>query len=89
VPTIAESGVPGFDFSLWFGVWAPTGVPAPIINRVAASVRAAGNDAAVKARLTALGNEPMEMTPPQFAKFVREEIVSNATVMKAAGIKPQ
>ncbi|MFN9489736.1 MAG: Bug family tripartite tricarboxylate transporter substrate binding protein [Betaproteobacteria bacterium] len=89
VPTIAESGVPGFDFSLWFGVWAPTGVPAPIINRVAASIRAAGNDAAVKARLTSLGNEPMEMTPAQFAKFVREEIVSNATVMKAAGIKPQ
>jgi tripartite-type tricarboxylate transporter receptor subunit TctC len=89
VPTIAESGVPGFDFSLWFGVWAPTGVPAPIINRIAASIRAAGNDPAVKARLTGLGNEPMDMNPAQFAKFVREEIASNALVLKAAGIKPQ
>jgi tripartite-type tricarboxylate transporter receptor subunit TctC len=89
VPTIAESGVPGFDFSLWFGIWAPTGVPQPVIAKIASSIKAAGNDPAIKARLASLGNEPMEMTPAQFAKFVRAEIEVGATVLKAAGIKPQ
>ncbi|MBY0269907.1 MAG: tripartite tricarboxylate transporter substrate binding protein [Burkholderiales bacterium] len=89
VPTIAESGVPGFDFSLWFGIWAPTGVPQPIITKIANSIKQAGGDPAIKARLAALGNEPMEMTPQQFAKFVRSEIEVGATVLKAAGIKPQ
>lgn len=89
IPTIAESGVPGFDFSLWFGIWAPTGVPQPVINKIAASIKAAGNDPGVKAKLAGLGNEPMEMTPAQFAKFVRSEIEVGATVLKAAGIKPQ
>jgi len=89
VPTIAESGVPGFDFSLWFGIWAPAGVPQPIITKIANSIRAAGNDPVVKGKLSGLGNEPMEMTPAQFAKFVREEIATGATVLKAAGIKPQ
>lgn len=89
IPTIAESGVPGFDFSLWFGIWAPTGVPQPIISKIAASIKEAANDPKVSERLKALGNEPMEMTPAQFAKFVREEIKSAATILKAAGVKPQ
>ncbi|MBX3661020.1 MAG: tripartite tricarboxylate transporter substrate binding protein [Burkholderiales bacterium] len=89
VPTIAESGVPGFEFSLWFGIWAPTGVPQPIITKIANSIREAGNDPVLKGKLSALGNEPMEMTPAQFAKFVRSEIETGAMVLKAAGIKPQ
>ena len=89
VPTIAESGVPGFDFSLWFGIWAPTGVPQPVIAKIASSIRAADNDPAIKARLSGLGNEPMEMDPAQFARFVRAEIETGATILKAAGIKPQ
>ena len=89
VPTIAESGVPGFDFSLWFGIWAPTGVPQPVIAKIASSIKAAGTDPVVKSKLAGLGNEPMEMAPAQFAKFVREEIATGATVLKAAGIKPQ
>jgi tripartite-type tricarboxylate transporter receptor subunit TctC len=89
VPTIAESGVPGFDFSLWFGIWAPVGVPQPIIAKIAGSIKVAGHDPAIKAKLAGLGNEPMEMTPADFAKFVRAEISSGATVLKAAGIKPQ
>jgi len=89
VPTIAESGVPGFDFSLWFGIWAPAGVPQPIIAKIASSIKVAGHDPAIKAKLAGLGNEPMEMTPADFAKFVRAEITGGAMVLKAAGIKPQ
>lgn len=89
IPTIAESGVPGFDFSLWFGIWAPTGVPQPVISKISQSIKAAGNDASVKSKLAGLGNEPMEMDPAQFAKFVRSEIEVGAKVLQAAGIKPQ
>lgn len=89
IPTIAESGVPGFDFSLWFGIWAPTGVPQPIISKISQSIKAAGSDPAVKQKLAGLGNEPMEMDPAQFAKFVRSEIEVGAKVLQAAGIKPQ
>ena len=89
IPTIAESGVPGFDFSLWFGIWAPAGVPQPIITKISQSIKVAGSDAAVKAKLAGLGNEPMEMDPAQFAKFVRSEIEVGAKVLQAAGIKPQ
>lgn len=89
MPTIAESGVPGFEFSLWFGIWAPTGVPPAIVNRIAASIKSAANDPVVSARLKTLGNDPLELTPAQFAKFVRAEMQSAATILKAAGVKPQ
>jgi tripartite-type tricarboxylate transporter receptor subunit TctC len=63
VPTIAESGVPKFDFSLWFGVWAPKGVPQPVLNTIAAAIKTAAADANVKGKLAALGNDPMDMNP--------------------------
>lgn len=88
VPTIAESGVPGFEFSLWFGVWAPRGVPAAIISKVAADVGRATDDADVKEKLVNLGNDPMKMTTAQFSKFVRAEMADYAKIIKAAGIKP-
>lgn len=88
VPTIAESGVPGFEFSLWFGVWAPTGVPAAIINKVATDIARAGESADVRDKLASLGNDTMKMTPAQFAKFVRSEMEDYARIVKAAGIKP-
>ncbi len=89
VPTVAESGVPGFDFSLWFGIWAPRGVPPAIVERIAASIKTAAADPAVRSKLAGLGNDPMDMTPAQFSKFVHEEIKSASTILKAAGIKPQ
>lgn len=87
IPTIAESGIPNFDFSLWFGIWAPTGTPPAIVNKIAQDTKRAGID--LKDKLVTLGNDPMDMTPAQFAKFVREEIATSAVVLKAAGIKPQ
>ena len=89
LPTIAESGVPGFSFSLWFGVWAPTGVPQPVINKIAASIKAAAHDPVVHEKLATLGNETVDMTPAQFSKFVRAEMQSAAAILKAAGVKPR
>lgn len=88
VPTIAESGVPGFEFSLWFGVWAPRGVPAAIVEKVSADLARAAESPDVREKLVTLGNEPMKMTRAEFGKFVRQEMADYAKIIKAAGIKP-
>jgi tripartite-type tricarboxylate transporter receptor subunit TctC len=89
VPAIAESGVPGFDYALWFGLWAPAKVPAPVVAKISRDFTRALEDKFVREKATALGNEFNIMTPPQFAKFVREQIQVFAKVVKAAGITPQ
>jgi len=89
VPTVAEAGVPGFEFTLWFGVWAPAGVPANIVDKISKDVNRALADAGVRERLAKLGNDTMSMSPAEFSKFVRVEVEDYARVIKAAGIKPQ
>jgi tripartite-type tricarboxylate transporter receptor subunit TctC len=89
VPTPAEAGVKNADSALWFGVWGPAGLPQDIVQKISADVRKALADPGVKEKLIALGNDTMDMSPPEFAKFVREEIDTYQRVIKAAGIKPQ
>ena len=89
VPTVAESGLPGFDYSLWVGLFAPAGTPPEVIDKIARDVRAASQSADVKERFAALGAEAMPMTPQEFTKFVQNEIDESAKVIKAAGIKAQ
>ena len=89
VPTTGEAGVKGADAPLWFGVWGPAGMPADIVTKINADVRKALADPVVKERLTNTGNEPMDMSPRDFARYVRSEIDDYQRVIKAAGIKPQ
>jgi len=89
VPTVAESGVPGFEFTLWFGLWGPAGVPANVVDKISKDVNRALADPGVRERLAKLGNDTMSMTPSEFSQFVRREIEDYARVIKAAGIKPQ
>ncbi|MGH8701880.1 MAG: Bug family tripartite tricarboxylate transporter substrate binding protein [Burkholderiales bacterium] len=89
VPTVAEAGMPGFEFILWFGLWGPTGIPVPIMNKIYTDFSRALTDRAVREKLATLGNDPMSMTPAGFKKFVRDEIALTAKIFKAAGIKPQ
>jgi tripartite-type tricarboxylate transporter receptor subunit TctC len=89
VPSTGEAGVKGADAPLWFGVWGPAGLPAGIVARINADVRRALADPGVKEKLLNLGNDPMDMSPPEFARFVRAEIEDYQRVVRAAGIKPQ
>jgi tripartite-type tricarboxylate transporter receptor subunit TctC len=89
VPTIAESGLPGFDYNLWVGMFAPAGTPADIVDKINRDVGRVLQTPEVKERLAALGAEAMPMTPAEFHKFVSDEIVDSAKVIKAAGIKVQ
>jgi tripartite-type tricarboxylate transporter receptor subunit TctC len=89
VPTIAESGLAGFDYNLWVGVFAPAGTPPDIVDKINRDVNRVLREPEVKERLAALGAEAMPMTPVEFDKFVRAEIDDAAKVVKAAGIKAQ
>ena len=89
VPTTGEAGVQGADAPLWFGLWAPAGTPANIVAKISADTRKALADPGVRDRLSNLGNDTMDMSPQDFARFVRSEIEGYAHVIKAAGIKPQ
>lgn len=89
VPTTGEAGVQGADAPLWFGIWAPAGTPENIVAKINADTRKALADSGVRERLANLGNDTMDMSPEDFARFVRSELAGYARVIKAAGIKPQ
>jgi len=89
VPTVAEAGLAGFDYSLWVGLFAPGGTPGDVVDKIARDVRTAADSAEVRERLTTLGAEPMPMSPAQFRQFVDTEITESGKVIKAAGIKVQ
>ena len=89
VPTTGEAGVSNADSPGWFGIWAPAGTPLAIVKKINADVRRALADAAVKERLVNMGQDTLDMSPDEFAKFVRSEVENNHRVIKAAGIKPQ
>ena len=89
VPTVAESGLPGFEFVLWFGLWGPAGMPADIVDKISTDVNRALTGADVRERLAKLGNDTMIMSPGEFSRLVRKELDDYARIVKAAGIKPQ
>jgi tripartite-type tricarboxylate transporter receptor subunit TctC len=89
VPATGEAGVQGADAPLWFGVWGPAGVPADVVRKINTDVRRALRDPGVREKLGNLGNDPMDMSPEEFARFVRSEISDYQRVVRAAGIKPQ
>src|SRR5687768_16412623 len=89
VPTVAEQGVPGFDYTLWIGLWGQAAMPADVVNKINADVNRALASPDLADRLTKLGTLPMKMSSAEFTQFVRKEVDDTAKVLKAAGIKPQ
>jgi tripartite-type tricarboxylate transporter receptor subunit TctC len=73
VPTIAESGLPGFDISVWFGLAVPKGTPHAIVERMHAAVEQALADPSVRNELIALGAEPVGDSPADFAQRMHHE----------------
>jgi tripartite-type tricarboxylate transporter receptor subunit TctC len=88
LPSIAESGYPGFEATNWYGLVAPTGTDAAIVRRLHLETVKALALADVRARFDALGIEAIGNTPDEFAAAIRLEIPKWAKVIKAAGIKP-
>lgn len=89
VPTTAEAGVPGSEFNFWIGMLVPAKTPRPIIQRLHDEVVKALATPEVKDRFAHLGVDPWVLKPEQFDAYIRDEIKSNALVVKAAGLSPQ
>jgi tripartite-type tricarboxylate transporter receptor subunit TctC len=89
VPTIAEAGVAGFDYPIWYGIWAPVGTPAGVVDKLAKDIARALAAPDLRDWLAKHGGVPMSMTQPEFARFVLSESESALRITKAARIKPQ
>jgi tripartite-type tricarboxylate transporter receptor subunit TctC len=87
VPTVAESGLPGFDVTTWYGLVAPVDVPDDIVNKLSAEVATILARPEVRERLTAAGTEPQSMTPPEFADFITGEQAKWRKLIADVGIK--
>ncbi len=86
VPSIGET-VPGYEAVIWYGIVAPKGTPPEVVDTLNAAVNAVLADPQLKARLAALGGEPMPMMPAQFGKLIADETEKWAKVVKFSGAK--
>lgn len=89
LPTLAESGLTGYDRSSWFGMLTPAGVPKDIIAQLNEAIGRIVNAPETRDSLIQQGLEPQTGTPEQFAALIRNEIVQNARLIQLAGIKPE
>jgi tripartite-type tricarboxylate transporter receptor subunit TctC len=87
LPTIAESGLAGFDISTWFGLFVPAGTPRPVVDRLHAEFTKALAAPDVREKMLNLGAEPVGSTPEQFAAYVKAEAAKYAKLVKASGAK--
>lgn len=87
VPTVAESGVPGFELLSWYGVWGPADMPAEIAQRLNAEIAKAVDAPALKSKFAELSFVPTKSSPEQFKKLIREDISKIGQAVKEANIK--
>lgn len=87
VPTVAESGMPGFELLSWYGLWGPANLPREIVDKLNAAVAKAVQSPHVKARFADLSFEATQNTPEQFGRTIKEEIRRVGEVVKAANIR--
>jgi len=88
LPTVAESGLPGYEALGWFGVLAPAATPRPIVEQLSADANRVLADPDVRSRMIALGADPRGNTPEEFARFIRDDQAKWAQLMRDAGIRP-
>ncbi len=89
VPTVAEAGVPGFEFDTWYGLFAPAKTPRAIVSQLAKEVARILDLPEVRERFAVRGALPKPSTPEQFDRFVRAEIEKLGKVVRAAGVKAE
>jgi len=88
LPTLAESGFPGFEAISWFGLLAPAGTPAPVIAKVNAEIARIAADAETRQRVAQLGLDIAVSSPEELAAVIKADIAKWAKVIKEADIKP-
>ncbi len=89
IPTISESGLPGYDASIWWGILGPAGIPTPIVHKLNTEIGAILNEADMVKRIQANAAEPTPISPEEFGKIIADELVVWARVAKETGIKAE
>jgi len=87
VPTVAESGIPGYSATGWYGLFAPAGTPRELVRRISAEVARAYTNPQARERLAQIGMDPVGSTPEEFVSFLRTEIAKWSKVVKEANIR--
>ena len=88
LPTLAESGLPGYNVGTWWGLMAPAGTPRPVIDRLASAMKKAVAAPSIRERFVAGGIDPRSNTPEEFAAMVKGEVARYRELAKAAGVEP-
>ena len=89
IPTVAESGLPGFEYSGWLGIAAPAGTPVPIVERLQREIAAILQTDEARRYFASYGREPVASTPAAFAAFIRAEHAKWGRVIRASNIKAE
>jgi tripartite-type tricarboxylate transporter receptor subunit TctC len=89
IPTVEESGMKGFEFVSWYGLWAPKGLPADIAARLQTAIAQVLATPEMKERLNVLGFEPIGSTSDYFAKYITDEMAKYGKIIKDAAIKAE
>ena len=89
VPTVAESGVAGYEATIWLGLLAPKGTPAAIVNRLNAEVSKIASNPEVRKAWEAQGTTPMVMGVDEFTRYLTDDIVKWARIVKISGAKAE
>ena len=89
IPTVAESGMKGFDFASWYGLWAPKGLSADLVTKIQTEVTRIVERPDVKEQFALLGFEPIGSTPDYFAKYIKDEMVKYQGIVRDANIKAE
>jgi tripartite-type tricarboxylate transporter receptor subunit TctC len=87
VPTVAEAGVPGYEFNVWYGMMAPGGTPRPIVTKLATEIARLLKAPVVLERFAVAGLEPISNTPDEFTALLKSEIPEWGKIAKAANIR--
>jgi tripartite-type tricarboxylate transporter receptor subunit TctC len=87
LPTIAESGLPGYELTWWFGLAAPANLPQEILQRLAGALREAVAGAELRGALLAMGADPVDDSPEEFARSVRDDIVKLGELVRRSGAR--
>ncbi len=89
LPTIDESGLPGFEASAWYGIYGPAGIPAPIVSRMHEHVQRALAQPAVRERLAALALEPAAMSPGAFGELTQRDLAKWTKIIRERGLRAE
>jgi tripartite-type tricarboxylate transporter receptor subunit TctC len=88
LPTLAESGLPGYDVGTWWGLLAPAKTPQPIVDRLAAAMRKATALPAIRERFVNAGIEARSNTPAEFSAMIKSEVARFRELARSAGVEP-